>query len=205
MTGRKAENLTGKRFGGLTALWRAPNRVEPNWREVVVWLCLCDCGNSVAVRAAELKRGKQIGCGCQKGKGVKHGKSSTRIYRIWHSMRQRCENPNAANFARYGGQGVTVCDRWKDFSAFYADMGDPEDWMTLERIDNAKGYEPGNVRWASHQEQAENRRTSRYLTHAGKTLTLSQWAKLAGMNKQTFSARLARGWTVERILTEPLR
>ena len=90
-----------------------------------------------------------------------HGMSRTPMYVLWTAMIQRCTNPNHGRFADYGGRGITVCDQWRhDFAAFYAHVGDRPEGMSLDRIDNDRGYEPGNVRWASHAEQRANRRES---------------------------------------------
>ena len=119
-------------------------------------------------------------------------------------MRQRCLNPNNPKYSVYGGRGITVCERWGDFALFLADMGDPEPGMTLDRIDNDRGYEPGNVRWATRLGQANNRRDNQHITFNGVTLTFAEWGRVTGLGKSTIARRHANGWSVERILTEPL-
>jgi hypothetical protein len=93
-----------------------------------------------------------------------HGKYGTRVYRIWNAMIQRCTNPNQPHYERYGGRGVTVCWQWRNFEGFYADMGDPPEGRSIDRIDNMKGYEPGNCRWATGSEQNANQRPKRPYT-----------------------------------------
>jgi hypothetical protein len=119
-------------------------------------------------------------------------------------MRQRCSNANIPAFKSYGARGITVCERWEKFENFYADVGEPPADMTLERIDNDKGYAPDNVRWASRWEQAQNRRTNTLLTHAGQTLTLAEWGRVTGLGKAAVTRRFNKGWPAKRILTEPI-
>jgi hypothetical protein len=94
----------------------------------------------------------------EKGFQVKHGMSGTPIYRRWKGMRSRCNNPNAVNYERYGGRGIDVCDRWRDFTNFYSDMGEPEPGLTIERIDNDGDYTPENCTWVTPKMQMQNTR-----------------------------------------------
>ena len=200
-----AKDRTGERHGRLTVLWRAPNKAEAAGVTRAMWQCRCDCGNGVVVSGHNLSKGETRSCGCLvREKPVKHGKATTKIYRQWWSMIQRCSNPNIAQYRSYGGRGITVCEQWKKFENFFADMGDPPPGMTLERINNDKGYEPGNVRWATRLEQAQNRRTNVLLTYGTQTLTLAEWGRVTGLGKDTIARRYAKGWSPERILTEPL-
>jgi len=201
---RKAKDLTGQRFGKLIVLWRGENIAEPSGAVRSAWVCRCDCGNGCTVPAHSLTRGRTKSCGCLLGRKQKHGKARSPVYRHWAAMIQRCTNPNHNAFHHYGGRGVTVCDRWRDFTAFLEDMGEPEPGMTLDRICNSKGYEPGNCRWASRRDQANNRKTNVSLTHAGQTLTLAEWGRVTGLGKDAMVRRHKAGWPVERILTEPL-
>lgn len=138
--------------------------------------------------------------------GHKPAGGTTREYTIWRNMRSRCVNPSDPNYVKYGARGIHICDEWRmDFVNFLRDMGRCPDGCSIERIDNDGHYEPGNCRWATAKEQANNRRSSRYITHDGETLTLSQWADRAGIRLQTLHFRLKLGWTVERALTTPLR
>jgi hypothetical protein len=136
----------------------------------------------------------------------KHGGHGTLTYARWKSMIQRCTDPAASNFKDYGGRGVTVCTRWRQsFDAFRTDMGEcPDKSMTLDRIDNQRGYEPGNCRWASKAQQNQNRRSVLQLTHAGRTMNATQWADELGISANTLRSRLRIGWSVERALTTPL-
>lgn len=137
---------------------------------------------------------------------VKHGGHGTLTYARWKSMMQRCNNPKATNYKYYGELGVTVCKRWQDFASFLADMGEcPDISMTLDRLRNELGYEPGNCRWATQAEQNRNRSHNVPLTHNGVTRNLADWAKATGMTPNALAMRLRLGWTVERALTQPLK
>lgn len=137
-------------------------------------------------------------------RNTKHGGHGTLTYSRWKAMMQRCHDPNQQHYARYGGAGVTVCERWKDFANFRADMGECADRsLTLDRIEGAKGYEPGNCRWVTKAEQSRNRpRHCVRLTHNGITKNLSDWARDIGITPTALRGRLRIGWSVERALTK---
>lgn len=136
-----------------------------------------------------------------------HGKSRTPAYVSWTAMIARCLNPGHKSYGRYGGRGITVCDRWLVFENFLADMGEkPSLQHSLDRYPNGQGnYEPGNVRWATLREQRENHANNIVLTHNGTTQTLSRWADTMGIKCDTLNARVRAGWTTERTLTTPLQ
>jgi hypothetical protein len=137
---------------------------------------------------------------------VKHGGHGTLTYARWKSMMQRCNNPRATNFKYYGAAGITVCERWHDFASFLTDMGEcPDRSLTLDRIKNELGYEPGNCRWITQAEQNANRPGhSVQLTHNGVTRSVAQWAAVTGIKANNISMRLRLGWNVERALTQPV-
>ncbi len=158
-------DLTGKRFGRLVAQAKDRSVTDDEAR----WRCRCDCGRETRVRSSSLRNGTSQSCGCLRqellcARPVKHGHTThgkpTPEWDAWHSMKQRCLNPNHAAYANYGGRGISICQRWvEDFEAFLADVGlkpDPE--LTLDRIDNDGNYEPGNVRWATWSQQNSNQR-----------------------------------------------
>lgn len=120
-------------------------------------------------------------------------------------MVERCTKPYCADYARYGGRGIQVCARWRDFANFVADMGQPPAGMTLDRRDVNGHYEPSNCKWATSTEQNRNRRDNVLLTFDGRTAPMSAWAEERGIRKGTLWFRLQSGWDVERALTTPTR
>jgi hypothetical protein len=134
---------------------------------------------------------------------AKHGLSSSGEYFVWSAMVGRCHRAADAAYADYGARGITVCERWRTFANFHADMGSRPSGMSLERRDNSKGYEPGNCYWATRIEQNNNRRNNHRLTAFGKTQTLAQWSRELRMHESTIRRRLARGLPVEQTLSQP--
>lgn len=119
-------------------------------------------------------------------------------------MLARCDNPKNPAYPRYGGRGITVCDRWRTFEGFLADMGERPAGKSIERINNDGNYEPGNCRWATAKEQNLNTRSNRLVTIDGETRPLAEWAELRGLLVGTVYDRLYRGWNIERAINTPL-
>lgn len=196
----------GKRFGQLLV-------IGPSIKPKTKWLdlCRCDCGVEKYIARSDLGTGNSTSCGCRASavisdRNTKHGMYGTPTYGSWWAMKQRCTYPNHIEYPRYGAAGVTLCDRWMEFRNFLADMGErPAGLYSLDRIDNSCGYEPGNVRWATRIEQANNCSSNRFLTAFGKTMTVAQWSREVGIGPIVIAKRLRRGWSVERSLSEPLR
>ena len=128
----------------------------------------------------------------------------TRTYNSWMAMRARCENKKNKAYPDYGGRGITVCPEWESFEAFLADMGEAPEGMTLDRRKNHEGYSKANCRWATRTEQNRNTRKNRMLTYNGKTLCLSEWATIVGIDIVTLHCRLRDGWSDERALSTPV-
>ncbi len=209
-TGR---DFTGLKFGRWLVLGRATTR--PNGHRY--WRCQCECGVIREVYQCSLTKGLSNSCGCyQSDKAAimhyEHGyscrNSRNPTYTIWASMKARCLNPNNGCYARYGGRGITVCDRWRDsFEAFLADMGErPTHHHSLERNDNDGPYCPDNCRWATRSEQARNRRSSHLVTFNGEAKTIAEWAEATGLSYDLIERRLnAQGWTPERTFSAAIQ
>lgn len=138
----------------------------------------------------------------------KHGKNGTPEHTTWSAMRQRCYDPKKDNYSHYGGRGITVCDEWRaDFARFFADMGPrPSMAHTLNRIDNGGPYAPHNCRWSTKQEQANNRRSSRYLTLNGEQKTIAEWSRVVGIHQDRIWNRIHQlRWSVADAITKPLQ
>lgn len=159
--------MTGLRYGRLLVIGNAGKTAHRQ----MLWACRCDCGGQSVVAGGDLRRGKITSCGCQRiersievntkhGHAARAGSPPSPEYEAWHSMQQRCYNPNVRGFENYGGRGITVCERWRDsFGNFLADMGmRPSDEHSIDRKDNERGYGPDNCRWSTAKEQANNRR-----------------------------------------------
>lgn len=130
----------------------------------------------------------------------KHGQCSSPEYRCWASMKFRCLNQNSAEWHKYGGRGISVCERWLTFANFLEDMGKRPALYTIDRIDNSRGYEPSNCRWASYTQNNRNRRSNVNITIYGTTKCLSEWAKEVGLQPSTIRWRLKRGESGEQLL-----
>lgn len=146
-------------FGRLTVIERVGNDI----RNQAVWACQCSCGNIVTVCGAKLRSGHTKSCGCLHKKTLSalrktHGMSGTPEYNSWNSMKDRCRNKDNQDFKNYGGRGITVCDRWlNSFENFFADMGPkPSPNHSIDRKDNDGNYYPGNCKWSTILEQANN-------------------------------------------------
>lgn len=191
----------GDRFGMLTVVERVPSRLARTPR----FLCQCDCGNVSEVYGSHLRKGSVRSCGCnradaQRASVTTHGMSKTPTHITWTLMKQRCLNPKAPDFHKYGGRGVTVCDRWLSFENFLADMGERPDGMTLDRIDNDGPYGPDNCRWATPTDQQANRRRTVMLTIGSETKPLAELARLHGLPPKTVYMRVRYAWSPEQAL-----
>jgi len=197
----KEHDIVGKIYGQLTVL----SIVRRDNRHIYV-MCSCSCGVQKVVRFDSIKSGSTVSCNCRKGKGISHGMSKTQTYEAWHSMNQRCKNPNLKAYKNYGERGITVCDRWFKFENFLEDMGVRPEGLSLERINNEEGYNPQNCKWATTAEQNRNKRDNVFLTFQGETKIQSVWAAEKNMSLQVLWNRLyVRNWSVDKALSTPVR
>lgn len=120
-----------------------------------------------------------------------HGKNGTKVYDTWINIKQRCHNPKVPHYERYGARGVTVCDRWREsFDNFYNDMGDPPEGLELDRIDNSRGYEPGNCKWVTRSENNRHRRSTRWVEVDGRMVSMAEAVEITGIPTSTMKNRL---------------
>lgn len=166
---------------------------------------MCDCGNRKAINVSDVKKGRTRSCGCLRdelsaSRSKKHGHYSKqgvyyREYSIWSAMWQRCENGNADNYVNYGGRGINVCDRWKDFDAFISDMGGRPPGTEIDRKNNDGNYDPGNCRWVLKKQNLRNKRNSRTIKIDEIEKTVAEWAEQPDAAREaTIRFRLRSGW-----------
>lgn len=196
--GRRFQDLTGRRYGRLTVLsWSHTTRRRAFWQ------CRCNCGKMTVVPGGHLKNGHTKSCGCLKRERDARRYRVRPEYSSWHNMNQRCYNKNLEGYQDYGAKGVAVCDRWRGrggFMNFLDDMGRrPSPQHSLDRYPDVTGhYCPENCRWATLAEQARNRRVTRLVAFAGKTMVLKDWATELGIPYTTLRNRLNRGMSPEQ-------
>ncbi len=196
-------DLTGMRFGRLTvARLDHPHRIENGVNKHTRYWCVCDCGKEVSVPAASLTRTYRAtrSCGCLKTEAciarlTTHGQTRSYEYKLLRSIMDRCHNENCPQYERYGARGIQVFDLWRtDAGAFCTYIRSvlgprPSRKHSLDRKDNDRGYEPGNLKWSTNSEQTRNSRHARLITALGKTQHLEDWANELGVNKSTLHYR----------------
>jgi hypothetical protein len=198
---RPAQDLQGKTFGGWDVLHR--NESDPTVR--TNWFCRCRfCDAIQSVQGSHLSSESR---GCKRCASKTHGMAKTPTYSIWNTMLARCENPENDSFRYYGGRGIKVCEQWKSFSAFLADMGvRPSSKHSIDRRNTDGDYEPGNCFWATKIQQARNTRANRLLLAFGREQCIAAWAEELKIPGECIRKRIdVYGWSIERALTTPSR
>jgi len=153
---KRIKDLTGNTYGRLYVLGFAG--VNPHGQ--ADWVCECSCGNSKVITGGRMATGNTASCGCLHTETItSHGMVGTKTYRAWEGMSRRCRSNNTHTREYYWNRGISVCEEWKTFEIFYADMGEAPKGLTLERIDNDAGYSKANCKWATWADQALNKRT----------------------------------------------
>lgn len=204
-------DLTGQKFGLLTV-----RRLIGRRNGYTMFLCICECGNSIEAIGNNLKRNHTTSCGCKSvenkkifvERGIKHGLRRHPLYAIWVGMRNRCYYKKHNRYKYYGGKGIKVCDEWKgDFIPFYnwAMNNGWKDGLTIDRRENHLDYCPSNCRFATIIEQNKNRTTSLPITIDGTTKVVKDWAKEASVSYTTILKRLKNGWPPKKAVYEKKR
>ena len=209
-------DLTGCKFGRLTVA-QYSHRVGQQH----LWLTVCECGKQQVVYGSNLTRGHTQSCGClqverasfahigrvYRATNLRHGMSNSPTFRAWGGAKNRCLNPKNKKYKIYGARGIKICERWMRFENFLADMGIKPPGTSLGRIDNNGNYEPGNCRWETPLQQANNTRTNRFIQFNGETRTLAEWARLKGLGRATLALRVKKQWPPEKLFwpAQPMR
>ena len=199
------DDLTGKKFGRLTVIERAPSKYcgAKKIKPVTMWKCVCECGKETVVSRSSLIGGTTVSCGC---KVRKHGYANKeRLYETWKNMRRRCEDPFNKRFEQYGGKGIRVCKEWDDYLVFreWAMNNGYNDDLTIDRIDVDGDYCPENCRWATKIQQMNNTTRNHYIEYHGEVRTVAEWSRHFGMPYVAFNSRVCHGWSIDRILSTP--
>lgn len=204
----KPRNLEGQKFGRALVVSKAESK---NGRRY--WNCVCDCGNKFKTLAYHLTSGRTKSCGCYRHEreieaNTKHGKRSTRIYRIHHTMKGRCYDKNNPKYKNYGARGIYICDEWlgeNGFINFYnwSMANGYKNDLTIERIDVNKNYCPENCTWIPMGEQAKNKTNNIIIEMNGKKQILSEWCKELNLKYSFVHNRIKQGWNVIDALTKP--
>lgn len=209
---RKSLKLAGRTFGRLTVDTFAG--ISQDKYQKSLWNCTCECGAKIVWPGAQLNRGKKRSCGCAERERIKlqnitHGMSYSSEYTVWRGMIARCTYPSHKSFHRYGGRGITICDRWRNsFENYFADMGPrPSLQHSIERRDTNGNYEPNNCYWATNKEQSRNRRSTLWIEFNGAlTQVIDIYERTEHrVSYEVFRGRIKRlGWCVEDALSKPL-
>lgn len=172
-----------------------------------LWSLSCDCGRKCIKIASSVRTSHTKSCGCQKNAGKannRHGKSRSKEYTAWCNMHHRCYNKKSPHYKNYGARGIAVAEKWHEFIPFYCDVGDaPGPEYTLDRVDNSRGYEPGNVRWAKRGVQSRNKRDNVWVDINGEVRCLYDWCRAYGITPAAVQTRTNNGEDIVSAITRP--
>lgn len=216
---RRLEVPIGTRFGRLTVVGEAEPAILPSGLAVRTLACRCTCGEAVEVFMKHLRSGATQSCGCLRAelsreRATTHGQAESggfsHNYKLWRGLMQRSVTGTASSAQYYIGRGISLYKAWEEFSVFDCwmrdNLGPCPEGCSLDRINNDGNYEPGNLRWATREQQGCNKRNNKLITYGGETLTISQWGRKLGFSEGTLRNRLVvYGWPAERALTTPAR
>ncbi len=207
----KWKDIKGLRVGRLTVIRFAYKKLFPKCnREHEMWECVCECGKKVVVDKGCLTTGTTTSCGCyHREKTIRqmttHGHSNSKLHNVWLAMRNRCKRKKDSRYKYYGGKGISVCEEWQDFSVFYA-WAIAKGWregLTIDRIDNMKGYNPENCRIADIITQANNKTNNTRFLFQGIMMTAREISEITHINSRLISARMRHGWLIENAARIP--
>lgn len=206
---KKYEGLEGQTFNRLTAL----NRVEEK-SKYITYYWICECGNTLKAPAIRVVSGNTKSCGCITNERIgalnrTHGESKTALYKVWKTMRARCYNTNDDSYHNYGGRGIGVCDEWRSNFVPFRDWAKANGYasgLTIERVNNNKGYSPENCVWTTRLVQCNNTRRNEKIEYMGELKTFAQWQRELGFHSGAVYARIHKlGWSIEEAFEIPLK
>ena len=194
-------DLSGQKFSRLLVIGPTDKRSGGN----VIFECVCECGQTAFVSGDKLKRGNNRSCGCSRAERFyKHGLGRHPLARTWYGLVARCTDRSHKQWISYGGRGITICPEWlgeNGLTRFITDMTPKPPGTSIDRIDNNGPYSAANCRWATSREQNSNTRQNVHITHNGRTMIASEWAREFGLKVDTFGRRLRSGRPLQEIMT----
>jgi hypothetical protein len=195
MSGPKPQDITGQKFGRLTALCR----IGKTKGRISIWECQCECGQKHNAIISQLRNGTVKSCGCLQR--VDHPVAKERLFNIWQGMRQRCNNPNANFYEYYGAKGVKICQEWNEYKAFkqWAVENGYDEGLSIDRIDVDGGYNPNNCRWISLREQQSNKSNNVFVLYQDEDITLAELSRRTGLSLPMLHRRYHAGYTGEKL------
>jgi hypothetical protein len=204
----KSIDLTNHTYNRITVV-----SLDHRKKNKLYWLCRCECGNNLIIDSSHLRSSHTKSCGCYKLETTilrteKHRMCKSPEYYSWGAIKNRCLNKKNPAYCNYGGRGITMFTDWIDsFESFFSYVGNrPSSKHSIDRIENNGNYEPGNVKWSTKKEQANNRRSSQFFIFMNESKTLSEWSETTGISYDVIRQRINKyGWSIEKALTTPLQ